>query len=59
MAIASNIALFSKILRLTKSISTVIEFGANIGLNLRALEQLLPKGKFSAIESNDKAIIEL
>ncbi len=57
--IASNIALFSNVLKLTKSISTVIEFGANIGLNLMALKQLLPEAEFSAIEINEKAILEL
>lgn len=40
--LASNISFFSNILRRTDSISSVIEFGANIGMNLIALKTLLP-----------------
>lgn len=57
--IASNIALFSKVLSHTGSISSVIEFGTNIGLNLRAIKQLLPEVELSAIEINQKAAAEL
>lgn len=53
--IASNTALFSQILGSTCDVSTVIEFGANIGLNLIALKQCLPEAKLSAIEINEKA----
>jgi spore coat polysaccharide biosynthesis protein SpsF len=35
--ISSNIALFSKILLRTINVKSVIEFGANIGLNLIAI----------------------
>lgn len=56
---ASNTALFSRILRSTKSISTIIEFGANIGLNLRALRRLLPEAEMSAIEINENAVAQL
>jgi pseudaminic acid biosynthesis-associated methylase len=54
--IASNIALFTKIFSSTNSISSVIEFGANIGNNLSAIKRLLPNAKLSAIEINAKAI---
>lgn len=53
--IAGNLALFSKILSHTDSIHSVIEFGANIGLNLVAIRQLLPRAELSAIEINRKA----
>ena len=53
---ASDIALFSPILRLTRSVSSVIEFGANIGFNLRAIKSLLPNVELSAIEINEDAI---
>jgi spore coat polysaccharide biosynthesis protein SpsF len=53
--IANNIALFSKILHHTNNIESVIEFGANIGLNLRAIEQLLPYASLHAIEINQTA----
>jgi len=58
-SIASNIALFSKILKSTNSISSAIEFGANIGLNLQAIKHLLPEVQLSAIEINKKAVTQL
>lgn len=57
--IASNIALFSKILSHTSNIHSIIEFGSNIGLNLHALKYLLPDTELSAIEINKNAIEEL
>ncbi len=57
--IAANTALFSKILQSTNSISSIIEFGSNIGLNLHALKSLLPLAKLSAIEINQKAAAKL
>jgi pseudaminic acid biosynthesis-associated methylase len=48
--------LFSNILRKTSNIHSVIEFGANIGLNLKAINKLLPEAVLSAIEINAKAI---
>lgn len=53
---ASNIALFAKILGHTRSIFSIIEFGANIGLNLQAIKHLLPEAELSAIEINQKAV---
>lgn len=57
--VACNTALFAKILSRAKPIRTVIEFGANIGLNLRAIRQLLPSVELSAVEINKKAVDEL
>jgi len=57
--VASNLALFTKVVARTGSIDSVIEFGANIGLNILALKQILPKAEFSAIEINEKAVVEL
>jgi pseudaminic acid biosynthesis-associated methylase len=57
--VVNNIALFTKILVHTRQVNSVIEFGANIGLNLKAIRQLLPKSKLSAIEINQKAVAEL
>jgi len=57
--IACNTALFAKILSRTEPIRTVIEFGANIGLNLQAIRQLLPSVELSAVEINRKAVDEL
>ena len=57
--LASNRAFFSKILAATGGVQSVIEFGANIGMNIRALKDLLPGRDFAAIEINRKAADEL
>jgi len=54
--ISSNLALFSKILQNTQNIISVLEFGANIGNNLLAINNLLPKSNLHAVEINDHAI---
>lgn len=53
--LASNIALFSAVLKQTESIKSVIEFGSNIGLNLKAVKTLIPDLSCTAIEINHKA----
>ncbi len=56
--IAANIAMFAKILNNVsdaKEIKNVLEFGSNIGLNLKAIRTLLPYVECSAIEINHKA----
>lgn len=50
--IASNTALFAQILVHTPGVQTVLEVGANIGLNIRALQSLLPEASFTGIEIN-------
>ena len=55
-SIANRTAAFSKILSRTKGISSTIEFGANIGHNLRAIRNLIPNCLFGAIEINQKAV---
>ena len=57
--VAANIAMFSKVLSRTVSVKTILEFGANRGLNLEALRALMPTAEISAIEINDKAVEEL
>src|SRR5450830_595822 len=57
--IAANTSLFAKILDKTSGIGSVIEFGANIGLNLCALKWLLPNAKFTGVEINEKAVTAL
>lgn len=57
--IASNLALFSRILSRTGGVKSLVEFGANRGLNLLALRQLLPAARISAVEINAKAVEEL
>jgi len=57
--IASNLALFSSILKHTENVKSVIEFGSNIGLNLQALNSLIPNAQLSAIEINPVAVEKL
>ena len=57
--LASNTAFFSDCLKNTEEINTVMEFGANVGLNLRAINQLLPSAILNAVEINKKAFNEL
>ena len=54
--LASNIHFFSKTLSNINPISTCIEFGANIGLNLKAINKLFPKVEMEAVEINQRAI---
>ncbi len=53
--LASNLNFFSKSLRNTSRISECLEFGSNIGMNLRALQILYPDMKQYAVEINNKA----
>ena len=53
--LAANFNFFSKVLSKTSSIASVTEFGCNIGMNFRALRQLLPQAKLCGIEINHKA----
>lgn len=54
--VESNIAFFIRLFAHMAKVTSVIEFGANIGLNLRAIRQLLPDSQLSAIELNEKAV---
>lgn len=53
--LASNLDFFSKALRCAHSLKGCIEFGSNIGMNLRAIALLYPGIDLSAIEINDDA----
>jgi pseudaminic acid biosynthesis-associated methylase len=57
--IESNRALFDKILSRTQGVISAIEFGANIGNNLHALRNLLPKADLHAVEINATAAAEI
>ena len=57
--IANNAAFFARVLQRTEPVRSVIEFGANIGMNLQALRLLLPAAKLAAVEINEKAVTEL
>lgn len=53
--LASNVAFFADIIKKTEGVTSVIEFGSNIGLNLKALKTLIPELHCTAIEINHKA----
>jgi spore coat polysaccharide biosynthesis protein SpsF len=54
--VASNLALFGRVLAATAGVRSVLELGANRGLNLIALRELLPDARLSAVEINAKAV---
>lgn len=53
--LASNLAFFSRCLRAARGLASCIEFGANIGMNLKALRLLRPGLDCHAIEINAEA----
>lgn len=54
--LAANINLFSRIIKRTEKLDSIIEFGANIGLNLKAINVLCPNIQdVSAVEINAEA----
>lgn len=57
--LASNLDFFSKALHLSRDIQSCIEFGANIGMNLKALSLLQPTCDLYGIEINSDAAQEL
>lgn len=58
--IANNKQIFNKIFKnISMPVGSIMEIGANIGLNLLAIKNLLPDSKFSAIEINPLAAVEL
>lgn len=57
--VAARTALWSSILKSCGPIESVTEFGANIGLNLRALRTLLPQANLSGVEINASAAAQL
>jgi pseudaminic acid biosynthesis-associated methylase len=59
LLLASNLDFFGKALRAARGVKTCIEFGANIGMNLKALKLLHPFQEQHAIEINADAAREL
>jgi len=53
--LASNLNFFSQALQKTQNLKNCIEFGANIGMNIRSLKYLFPNLDCSAVEINIKA----
>lgn len=57
--LASNLDFFAKALRATRDLGSCIEFGANIGMNIKAIKLLYPGVDASGIEINGDAAREL
>jgi pseudaminic acid biosynthesis-associated methylase len=57
--LASNLHFFSQALRRAGKIDSCIEFGANVGMNLRALKLLFPQMSQRGIEINPDAARQL
>ncbi|RXJ02277.1 pseudaminic acid biosynthesis-associated methylase [Anaerobacillus alkaliphilus] len=57
--LASSMSLFTKILNGTSKVSSFLELGCNIGINLKALKHLNPEAELSGVEINSEAVEEL
>ena len=57
--LAANLDFFAKALGQARGLQSCIEFGANIGMNLRALQLLFPQLDAHAIEINPQAATQL
>ncbi|NOQ81331.1 MAG: pseudaminic acid biosynthesis-associated methylase [Methylophaga sp.] len=57
--LASNLNFFSKALKSAGKVGSVVDFGSNVGMNLRALKLLFPEQRQFGVEINDKAANEL
>lgn len=53
--VAASTAMFGRSLARAQKLGSAIEFGANLGLNLRALRNLFPSIELAAIEINGEA----
>jgi len=57
--LASNLSFFGRTLSKAGALTSCVEFGANIGMNLRAIKLLYPNIELSAVEINKDAAKEL
>jgi pseudaminic acid biosynthesis-associated methylase len=57
--LASNLAFFARALRAALGLRSCIEFGANIGMNIKALKLLYPALDAHGIEINEAAACQL
>ena len=57
--LASNVSFFSRALKKAGYIESIVEFGANVGMNLGAIKILYPNLLLNAIEINPNASKEL
>lgn len=59
LLLASNLGFFAQALRGARDVKSCIEFGANIGMNLRALKLLCPGVEMHGVEINAEAACQL
>jgi pseudaminic acid biosynthesis-associated methylase len=57
--LASNLDFFAKALRSARDLGSCIEFGANIGMNIKAIKLLYPSIEAAGIEINSEAASQL
>ena len=57
--LASNLSMWVNMLKRCRNLKSCIEFGANIGMNLKALKLLHPDIELYGIEINSGAVSEL
>ena len=57
--LASNLNFFTKVMSRAGQVKSVIEFGSNVGMNMRALKLLYPHQSQFSVEINLKAAEEL
>jgi len=57
--IAANLNFFDEIFNRTTNVRTILELGANIGMNIMAINNLLSNSKTYAVEINSKAFEHL
>jgi pseudaminic acid biosynthesis-associated methylase len=58
-SVSYRTAIFADILKRTRSVSSVLELGANIGNNLLAISHLLPQCELAGVEINPTAVASL
>jgi len=57
--LASNTSFFSKVISRTGPIKSLVEFGCNVGMNLKAINTILPTCELTGIEINQRAAANL
>ena len=57
--LASNLNFFSRAFNKIQKPNSLIEFGANVGFNLKAIKQLFPNIELTAVEINKSASVTL
>ena len=57
--LASNIAFFSKVFCKTRKLSSICEFGSNVGMNMQAISALFPEVELYGVEINRLAFEKL